>query len=999
MANAHEDQIGLAISDTRESTSLAMSDHAQEPSTSPEPSESRLSPKDEDLTDSRTHMVGRKRNLESLRDTGAYEVHGRERSCKRVKDHRDLPTAVEGSSAVLSSSSRVLALTEPESATSQEPSLPLVENLSTYQVPREERQSKATGPDSSRLFSLVGTDIQPNRAQDTVARSAPVTALQGFRPAAVTRTWNAGVSSGLRTSFGNKTQVSASNISRESVIGGRTVNFADYYNAGQLASTSEKLSQDPRSFEPFQKPSKEETSLSNEEKGHYLKELSAHYSEPTRPEAAPAVRVEVQTSDNEDESPGKGMALPVNSHPVPVAGSRYFKYTKPTILETFSPIELAKYVSDLRASLHEQTDERAQNNLKMLIAKAERAAASLHEPNHPSHVPADTRIKSDVSSPDTEYAPSDGVGVNDYDDQNHHQRFKLRRRADEGFLDQNAAAPFVRLASKDVKDLTHDERQKYSQVMHEDKKLHGNLKKLYEFQQATQEAEKAIASGFPLSKDQQKIEDAMSQGRTFYPRRPNRPARYTKGHRNWTLLEAFDMNGKPFKLQDFTFNDFAPIFLRTFPDDWDSMKPKILIGAHATYVNAFYSHLSSVKAFGTVLADAQATATSPDAITVVQAKEIARRQMSNVQNSPQASLSANNSSSNVPSRSPTENRKVVEVLVAPATISAPLASNQPARALTAVESYDEPDITMVEMDAAHNKPDCVNIHLSEVELFLQQRYYPSSDPATRRCLACSKTGHVSLTCPDMKCTACGSKGIHSHSTCPFRKRCSKCREPGHNKNVCPEKLSLPRSEMSCDLCGSTDHLEISCHLVWRSFDPRPEQILKVREIQIHCYSCGSGDHLGPECGLHRGPLRSSNLTWSRANLLKYIDPSSQVRALSAGKDYSIPPRARSGGTNDPITFDESDDEAFIRPPVQLRNAGGNIQVKQTRLKKPNKAETEGIAPASTTKAGKGKGKKPAKTMAANMLLEQKKKAKRVRRQNEKSRHEAQANASSAGGGQ
>ncbi|PBP20291.1 zinc knuckle protein [Diplocarpon rosae] len=998
MVDASEGHIELATSDTPEGETFATSDHAQEPtSTLLEPTELGLSPRDEDSMDSRTQLVGRKRNLEDPRDTEAYELNDVERPPKRLKDHRDLATAVEGVSAGICSSSRLLAPMESELGTSQEPKPPLVEKASDYQVLREERQSHAPGAESSGLFSLVSTVAQSSRAQDTVPQNPTVITVQGSRPGAVTRTWNAAVSSILRTSFGSKTQLPASNISSANSTGGRTVSFEDNNNVIEPFATSANLSQAPRSFQPFQKLSKEEeSSLNGEEKRRCLEALFAHHRESSRTETAPAQRVDLQNSDNEDESSCTAMALPVNSHPVPTTGPRHFKKVQPMVLETFTSIERAQYDSDLRAFLHghadERVDGRAQKRLK--VTKAQRACAALLDPNYPSHGPADIQIVPSIASTGSDYFPSDGGEIHDFNDRSNPKGFDLRPRADTRLLDQGARAPFVRLASKDVKNLTDDERLKYNRAMYEDK-IHRKVQKLYEIQQATQEAEKAISNGFPLSKDQQKIEDAMSQGRTFYPRRPHQPALYSKGTRKWTLPEAFDMDGKPFKLQDFMFNDFAPIFLKTFPDDWDFIKQKTLIGAYATYVKVFYSHMSPVKIFGDFLADARATATSPDAITVEQAKQIARSQMSNDPNSLQYSLSANGSSPNLPGETPTVDRGAVEVLVAAVATSEPPASNVPAGAIPAVKSWKEADVAMSGMDAARQKANLVDFDLSEVELFLQQRYYPSSDPAIPRCLACSKTGHVSLTCPDMKCKACRTRGIHSESTCPLKKRCSKCREPGHNKNACPEKLSLPRSEMSCDLCGSTDHIEISCHLVWRSFDPRPEEIVKVREIHINCYSCGSGDHFGPECGLHRGSLYSGNVTWSRSNLLKYIDPSSHVRALSAGKDFSIPPPTRTGGANDPITIDESDDEMLIRPPVQPHNAGkGSIQVKQPRpkkLKKPKKpkmANTESDAAASTAKPAKGKGKKPAKTMAAIFLEKQKKKAKRERKQHIKSLPEA-----------
>jgi len=105
----------------------------------------------------------------------------------------------------------------------------------------------------------------------------------------------------------------------------------------------------------------------------------------------------------------------------------------------------------------------------------------------------------------------------------------------------------------------------------------------------------------------------------------------------------------------------------------------------------------------------------------------------------------------------------------------------------------------------------------------------------------------------------------------------------------------------------------------------------VRDISVHCYCCGASDHYGPECGLHRGRRLSGATTWSKANHKKYVDPTSQNRALSAGIDYSIPSRNKGKGysikgrANDPIVLDESgDEEGFIRPKINSEPQRGHI---------------------------------------------------------------------------
>lgn len=224
----------------------------------------------------------------------------------------------------------------------------------------------------------------------------------------------------------------------------------------------------------------------------------------------------------------------------------------------------------------------------------------------------------------------------------------------------------------------------------------------------------------------------------------------------------------------------------------------------------------------------------------------------------------------------------------------------------------------------------MDIDLTEEQLALQRRYFPSSVAVitreTQHCLACARQGHDSTSCPALLCT-CGAR--HSILRCPERQRCTKCLERGHSQDDCSEKLAAPKSEWQCELCGSRDHLEVACHLIWRSFDPRPEDIRKVRDIPISCYMCGSDRHYGTDCGLYRGPVYSGITTWSLANLQRFIDPASKDRALSAGVDYSIAPRDHfsikgKGRPHDPIMFvdsDEEEEESFIRPKIQVAERG------------------------------------------------------------------------------
>jgi len=210
----------------------------------------------------------------------------------------------------------------------------------------------------------------------------------------------------------------------------------------------------------------------------------------------------------------------------------------------------------------------------------------------------------------------------------------------------------------------------------------------------------------------------------------------------------------------------------------------------------------------------------------------------------------------------------------------------------------------------------------------REKYFPGIGPNETFCHLCASRGHDATKCPEMICRFCHDPEHRSFS-CPTRKRCTKCRQLGHAKKDCNEKLALPQDEMECAFCESRDHVDASCHELWRSFLFDSDTARKVRSLPVFCYCCGRQGHFGPDCGLNPEKMKESQWgPWSQANCDRYLDPaSSEVAIVEAGSGSAPsserPDLGKSIVPNRHIFFEEADDDdeadEFIRPPVQ-RNA-------------------------------------------------------------------------------
>lgn len=516
-----------------------------------------------------------------------------------------------------------------------------------------------------------------------------------------------------------------------------------------------------------------------------------------------------------------------------------------------------------------------------------------------------------------------------------------------------------KLSPEVLEALDPQEREEYL-VAYEANQLEREAKKL------KKQAEKLAQQRIDLIEATRKAApDDIAAGLTFYPRRC-RPF-YQKRGVGFPLSEVLDQ-GKHIHVEQFSFNVFAPAFLAAHRDKRHLISRQELVAAFHLYINSFYSHVMQFEHADRL----RTSTTADDALTVEQATRLADTGAPVVSNT-----------SNGPSGKSNIGRGTTSVLLLAEAVEHPdnasvggLGSNPPKR-VDATSSPGESDrsgaesmwknhpslatnantvapfvtkerqntaegndTAMVDVLPAEAKDllgadmplpeevESMDFEIDEAELFLQQRYFPArTTTTTSRCLSCGHLGHRSSGCPLMVCTSCSTFGKHSTDSCPLKARCYKCRERGHLKEDCREKLARSKAEaVACDLCGSKDHLELACDHVWRSYEPKPEEIRTVRDIPVHCYICGTSDHYGPECGLHTGRTISGGSTWSRRNLEKYLDPTSPDRALSAGVDYSIPPWTHKqfsikGKASDPIEIEDSDDgEGFIRakinPPVQ-----------------------------------------------------------------------------------
>jgi hypothetical protein len=461
-------------------------------------------------------------------------------------------------------------------------------------------------------------------------------------------------------------------------------------------------------------------------------------------------------------------------------------------------------------------------------------------------------------------------------------------------------------------------------------------------------------------------------------------ARFYKSHgTDFELIEVLK-DQKQISLEDITFQDFAPHFMRTNPQTYHLLSPRMVEAAFRAYLTLYYGGQNPEAQERTLAAASQnrdrfVKQAMQDAESMLRAPELDQdiiqpstapltTKMANVDREtigvalrspnlvevrgsrvPNAQQTASSQSSNVapiaftpintprPSIPTQSDATLSTIQTIPSAIQ--LGRDVGNDGVVAMKGDSLPDLS--ESRASSEESDVhMDVDIDKVEMELQLKYFPAVNGKILgpRCLACADIGHKTLDCPALLCSFCGDAGNHSDFTCPQNQRCGKCRQKGHSKEDCPEKLLASNAEVGeCDLCKSSAHLEINCHYIWRSFAPKSEEVRAVSSIPIHCYSCGSTGHYGPECGLHHGIILSGGITWSESNLQKYLDRNSKDRAICSGVDYSIPKNPGKvfnikGKANDPVTLDDSDDDvSFLHSRVDKAAAKphrGQIRIGQ-----------------------------------------------------------------------
>ncbi|KAL2862843.1 zinc knuckle domain protein [Aspergillus lucknowensis] len=201
------------------------------------------------------------------------------------------------------------------------------------------------------------------------------------------------------------------------------------------------------------------------------------------------------------------------------------------------------------------------------------------------------------------------------------------------------------------------------------------------------------------------------------------------------------------------------------------------------------------------------------------------------------------------------------------------------------------------------------------------------------CTECMQEGHLAEVCPTKECIHCGAWNKHQSALCPQWRRCQRCRERGHDQKHCPSALKGSATEIPCDLCGSSEHVELGCDSLWKF--PRRDTTAAPALVSISCANCTSNRHLIGDCPTLTRPLASSAFT------IRGIDPSmitniNSVVSVNRGSGPSAPLGGRGGmkirGRADQATSPSPDSDDMMSRGGKKGTIGGNRNMNRGNIK-------------------------------------------------------------------
>ncbi|WVF71437.1 hypothetical protein IAT40_006241 [Kwoniella sp. CBS 6097] len=193
------------------------------------------------------------------------------------------------------------------------------------------------------------------------------------------------------------------------------------------------------------------------------------------------------------------------------------------------------------------------------------------------------------------------------------------------------------------------------------------------------------------------------------------------------------------------------------------------------------------------------------------------------------------------------------------------------------------------------------------------------------CQNCKRPGHRSKDCKHIICTTCGAEDDHERRDCPVGLVCFGCGGRGHRKQDCPDPASRMSRRTGCDRCGRRDHMENTCHTIWRvyayrSHDGRTDvqrekmgadgwekEAIGGKASDEWCYNCAREGHLGDDCSKRRGSLARLTVPSAFSYAMSTRGPFAFSRS-SRNADLPPPTHSRFDDDDD---HDDYDDLPFI----------------------------------------------------------------------------------------